>query len=501
MTTTHGTPQEILDLEPQRVWQLFAGMAATPRESKKEGPIRAHMRELAAQHGLTAREDAVGNMVIEAPASAGCENAPLTVLQGHVDMVCEKNAGTEFNFDTDGIRMLLDKEAKTNEPIVRADGTTLGADNGIGVVMAFAAATDPSIKRPPLELLLTVDEEAGMTGAKALASDFFKGRRLINLDSEEDDAIYMGCAGGTDTTLTWNFKLTPIAAGEQQARITISGLRGGHSGGDVHENRGNANKILARVLNAAGDGLRLVAFRGGSKRNAIPREGEVVVAGPAAMITALEKAAATVRDKVAAESYEAGVKIGVEPTSGEFQTAATAAETRRFTQALVGLPCGVLGMHPKVPGLVQTSNNIGTIVCERGDGPALRVVVGTLARSSSQSLLHVTRDQIEAVGRLGGADVQSGNEYPGWEPNVDSPLLATCRDIYEKLFGKTPHVAAIHAGLECGLIGERVGGKIDMVSFGPRIEGAHSPDERTYPDSVAKSWKYLVAVLAELAEG
>ena len=493
-------PTGIESLEPTPVWRFFAGIAATPRPSKHEEQIRAHTRKVAEEHGLKVREDRAGNMVIEAPASPGCENAPTIVLQGHFDMVPEKDADTRHDFEKDPIPVKIDQDAKTGEPIVVADGTTLGADNGIGMALALAAATEPDVRHGSLELLNTVDEEAGMTGAKALQADFFKGKILINLDSEEDNAIYIGCAGGCDTTLSWNFRLRPCAGDCQPARVNVSGLRGGHSGGDIHENRGNANKILARVLHRALDGLRLAEISGGSKRNVIPREASALVCGPKGLTPKLEAAAQLVREQVVCESDEAKVKISVEAAPDRATRAISADDSRQLITALVAVPNGVHGMHPKMPELVQTSNNIGPVTSETA-GETLKVELCALSRSSSQSWLHAVRDQIEAVGQLAGAKAESGNEYPGWEPNPDSPTLATCRRVYKELFGEEPHVAAIHAGLECGIINERMGNTLDTVSFGPTITGAHSPDERVYVESVAKSWKFLKAVLAELARG
>jgi dipeptidase D len=498
-----GRSSGIESLEPAAVWRFFAGIAATPRPSKYEEQIRAHLRAVAERGGLPVREDSVGNMVIEAPASPGCEQAPITVLQGHVDMVPEKNADVAHDFERDPIRPVVDEELEAKRRFVRAQGTTLGADNGIGVALALAAATEPGVKHGPLEILCTVDEEAGMTGAKALAPGFFKGKRLLNLDSEEDDAIYIGCAGGCDTTLTWQFKLRPCPHNCVAARVLVNGLRGGHSGGDIHENRANANKVLTRTLLRVPRGLRIIAINGGSKRNVIPREASALVCGPKRILPALGTAGPQVRAEVLAESDETNLQIKIDTVAGEqTRTALSLADTRRLLTALAALPQGVLGMHPKMLGLVQTSNNAATISSERSaDGNTLKVVAGTLERSSAQSLLHVTRDQIEAVGRLAGAQVESGNEYPGWEPNPDSPLLALCRRLYEELFGEEAHVAAIHAGLECGIINQRMGGSLDLVSFGPTITGAHSPEERVYVDSVEKSWKFLKAVLAELASG
>ena len=497
--TRPGGSTGIESLKPTCVWRFFAGIAATPRPSKHEEQIRAHVREVAEQRGLEVREDRVGNIVVGVSAAPGCEKAPTIVLQGHLDMVPEKNAGTEHDFEKDPIRTLIGEEAKTGRRFVRADGTTLGADNGIGLALALAAATEPDVRRGPLEILVTVDEEAGMSGAKALQPGFFKGRILINLDSEEDNAIYIGCAGGIDTSITWRFELEECAGACEPTRVTVSGLRGGHSGGDIHENRGNANKILTRTLLGAADGLRIAGINGGSKRNAIPRESSALVCGPKRIRESLQAAAAKVREEVIAESDEAGLKIAVEPAEDAADKTISTDDTTRLLAGLAALPSGVLGMHPKMPGLVQTSTNFGIITSEAGDD-RLGVHVCMLSRSSSKSLLHVTRRQIEAIARLAGAEAASDNEYPGWEPNPDSPTLATCRRVYKGLFGEEAHVAAIHAGLECGIINERMGGTLDTVSFGPTITGAHSPDELVYIDSVAKIWEYLKAVLAELAK-
>lgn len=487
-------------LEPKSVWSTFAGIAAVPRPSKQEERIRAYVRGLAEQYGFTVHEEKIGNLIIDVPATPGHETVPVTVLQAHLDMVCEKNRDTEHDFDRDPIKLILDKDAQSGRPIVHAQGTTLGADNGMGVAMALAAAASPDVVHGPLELLFTIDEEAGMSGAKALTPDSFKGRRLLNLDSEEDNCIYMGCAGGCDTNLTWKLKTVAIAPDSEVCRVVVEGLRGGHSGGDIHEGRANAIKLLTRTLRRAPEGnLRIAEINGGSKRNAIPREAHAVVSGPSGTTAALQQVASTLREEAVTESYENGIAIRVEGVDpGQVKSATTPEAASKFLMAMAALPDGVLGMHPKVPALVQTSNNISTVASKSSEG-GLEIVVGTLSRSSSNSRIEALKDQIVSTGRLSGAAAEHGNEYPGWEPNVDSRLLATCRRVYEKQFSEPPHVAAIHAGLECGIIGQRVG-NMDMVSFGPTIEGAHSPDERVYVDSVAKSWKYLVAVLAELAK-
>jgi dipeptidase D len=366
--------------------------------------------------------------------------------------------------------------------------------------MALAAASSPDVVHGPLEILCTADEEMGMTGAKALEPDFFKGRRMVNLDSEEDDAIYIGCAGGRDSTLRWELATSAPAGGSEVCRVTVSGLRGGHTGGDIHENRGNAIKLLVRALRAADSGgLQLVELNGGSKRNAIPREAHAIVAGPSGLAGRLKKAADEVMPEAVRFAKEPNCSIAVERAEGA--AAASVADTAKVLTTLAALPHGVLAVVPDIPGLVQTSNSTSTVSSEV-EGGSLTISVACLSRSSLRSELHEAARQIAAIGQLGGAAVESGNEYPGWAPNMDSPTLAVCKRLYEELFGEEANVTAIHAGLECGLIGERVGeGQMDMVSFGPRIEGAHSPDERVWVKSVEKSYRYLKAVLAELAKG
>lgn len=487
---------DITQLEPKAVWEIFAGLTQVPRPSKKEAAIQKHVCALAEKHGFEYKHEPVGNIIIKVPATPGHESAPITVIQGHLDMVPEKNRGTQHDFEKDPIRTVLDKDKELGLDIVRADGTTLGADNGMGVAMAFAAAISKDVVHGPLELLYTCDEEAGMTGAKALKPDSFEGRRLINLDAEEDDFVYIGCAGGCDSNLTWSFP-TKELNGASVRRVTVRGLRGGHSGGDIHEGRGNAIKLLVRTLKRAGSGVRLVEFEGGSMRNAIPREAHAVVAIPEANEKALADAAAALQAEGIGESYESGLTIGVEDATAD--AAISADDTRRWLDAMSAIPDGVMGMHPKVPELVQTSNNNSTVQFER-KADRLKLKLGTLTRSSSDSRIEVAKDQIASVAVMSAAELETGNQYPGWEPNPSSALLETVRSQYMQLFNEEPTVAAIHAGLECGIIGQRVG-SMDMVSFGPTIRGAHSPDERVYIASVAKSYKLLKAVLGVLAKG
>lgn len=489
--------ERILGLEPRVVWRYFAGLSAVPRPSKKEDRVRAHVKKVAADAKLACVEDAIGNLVVTIPATPGRDKAPITVLQAHLDMVGEKNNDVAHDFARDPIALRVDTDSRSGEAVVRADGTTLGADNGIGVCMALAAATSPDVLHGPLELLFTVDEEAGMSGAKGLTPTSFRGRRLINLDSEEDDRLYIGCAGGCDSTLSWNWPLEACPAESESATIQVRGLRGGHSGVDIHEGRGSALKLLTRVLLRTGVAdLCVVRMEGGNKRNAIPREAVAVVVGPRGIVDRLRSAAVAVEKEGRVESLEAGLTIAIASAPGAAKALSPSASAL-LLHTLAVLPHGVLGMHPTVKGLVETSNNIATVEWKESGEHAV-VQVGNLSRSSAASRLSDVVAQIAAAARLAGTKVETGNEYPGWSPNPDSALLKTCRDVYKRMFRQEPVIASIHAGLECGIIGERVGG-VDMVSLGPTITGAHSPEERVYVRSVEKSWKYLKAILAELA--
>lgn len=482
----------VRDLQPAQIWDFFAAMSAVPRPSKREERIREHILSVAQEHSLAARTDDAGNVIIDVPASKGRDQAPVTVLQAHLDMVCEKNNGVPHDFDRDPIKLL--RSQRDGEPIIHADGTTLGADNGIGVAMALAAATSPDVVHGPLELLLTIDEEDGMSGAKALTPDSFRGRRMLNLDSEEDNVIYIGSAGGCDTNFTWREDAIRAPRG-LAVKISITGLRGGHSGSDIHENRASANELLVRLLRRVPGDPRLVEVHGGNKRNAIAREASAVIV-TSENPEALKRLAKTIRDQAVAESYEQGIAIDVAEAE-KADGAIDVSGSRRILDALSAIHHGVFGMHPKVPGLVQTSNNL-SILSTRAGASKIEIHAGTMSRSSSDSRLQNVLDAFSAVGRLSGATVEFKNHYAGWEPNPDSPLLATAKKVYERLFSEAPKVAAIHAGLECGIIGKCVGG-MDMISIGPRIEGAHSPDERVYPNSVARSWRMLTELLGELS--
>lgn len=480
-------------LEPSRVWRFFASIASIPRPSGHERAIRDHVRRLAEAHGLDVRADGAGNLLLDVPATPGREAAPIVVLQAHLDMVAEQNADGTHDFETDPIRLV--RAMRDGKPVLRADGTTLGADNGIGAALALAAATDPDLVHGPLEVLLTSDEEVGMTGAKALEPEFVRGRRLVNLDTEEDDAIYIGCAGGCDVGFGWELPTEPAPTGAVTATITVSGLRGGHSGAEIHLGRTNA---IAAALAVADDAAlaapRLVALAGGSKRNAIPREARIALLVAPGEVAALRRAAAEATER-ARRAGDEGATIAVEESAAAPAVPAEASE--RVLLALRALPSGVLAVVPAMPDLVQTSNNLSVARTTATTG-SITVAIDCLCRSSSADDLDQAPRRLEALGRLAGASVRTGNRYPGWQPDPDSALLAAARSAYRDCFDAAPRVAAIHAGLECGIICERLGGA-EAISLGPNIAGAHSPEERVEIESVDRSRRLLAALLDRLS--
>ncbi len=497
-----ATASPLATLEPRSIWDQFDALRKIPRPSKKEERARAHVRALFERRGWQIREDATGNTVVRVPATKGHEKAPVTIIQGHLDMVTEKNSETEFDWDRDPIDVWIDGDW------VRARGTTLGADNGIGVAAAIASALDPSVVHGPLELLFTVDEETGLTGAMGLDPALLTGKRLINLDSEEEGILYIGCAGGCNSRLAMRCEQVAAAAGAVGARIAIAGFAGGHSGAEIHENRGNAIKILARVLGratgapaerggAAGPdlGIEIASLEGGNKHNAIPREAGAVVAAPSAAIAALRALAAAERDRALAEfaTSDPNLRVTVENAPAPARVFARR-DRDRLIALLAAIPSGVLAMSRDIKGLVETSNNLATL---RTEGATVEVL--TSSRSSVAPALRATLDMVAAVARLAGASVTESDGYPGWQPNTKSALLATCKRVHAEMTGAEPAVAAIHAGLETGLIGVKVPG-MDMISYGPDIRGPHSPDERVKISSVARFWEYHKAVLRALGE-
>lgn len=488
----------VADLEPRAVWGHFDAILGIPRPSKGEDAMRRYVVERAQARGYETHQDAAGNLVVAVPATAGHEDAATTILQSHLDMVQEKNSDTDFDFATDPIRPRRDGD------YLAADGTTLGADNGIGVAAMLALIDgDDALAHGPLELLFTVDEETGLTGAAQLDPSLLTGRRLLNLDTEEEGSVYVGCAGGADSLLRLPLARSAPPAGARALAVRVSGLLGGHSGVDIHLQRGNALSLLARVLWAAhaasppaGTPPRLAAFAGGSAHNAIPREAAATVVVAEEAVEAARRALAEEGAAVAAElaAVDPGFALAVDAaeTPAEAWDAPT---TERALALAVALPHGVLAMSREIADLVETSNNVA--VAEERPGE-LTLLCST--RSSTASALAAVRRRLAALGRLAGAAVDQRPGYPGWKPDLDSPILATVREVHRRVLGSDPAVKAIHAGLETGLLGEKVPG-LDMVSIGPQIEFPHSPDERVHVASVGRFWELLRSTLVELAQG
>jgi len=476
-------------LEPTALWTHFDRILEIPRGSKHEEKARAYVIEVAEGAGLEHRTDAVGNVVVRKPAASGRNDAPITILQAHLDMVQEKNSGTEFDFSRDAIRPVREGDYLT------ADGTTLGSDNGIGVAAMLAILESDAIAHGPLELLFTIDEETGLTGASGLAEDLLLGRRLINLDSEEEGVLTIGCAGGADTYLDLPVARESIEA-ETALAVRVHGLKGGHSGVDIHLQRANALKVLARAVGAAaaaGD-LRIASFSGGNAHNAIPREAHALLvpgAGDAEAVTAaLESELAAAAEEVRA--VDGGLAWSVETTEPPADGWSREAGGRALA-LLLALPHGVLRMSDDIEGLVESSTNLAVV--EESEG-RLRILMSS--RSSVMSALAAIRARLRAFADLAGAVASEKDGYPGWKPDVSSDLLAMMRQTFADVTGEVPEVGAVHAGLECGIIGEKYPG-MDMISFGPQIEFPHSPDERVRIPSVGPFWDVLVATLERLA--
>lgn len=477
-------------LEPQPLFHYFEKICQVPRPSKKEEKIRKFLLEFAKENNLSAKTDKAGNVLICKPATAGMENSPTIILQTHMDMVCEKNSDKVFDFEKDAIEPIIDCEW------IKANGTTLGADCGIGIAAQMAVLTSAGIKHGPLECLITVDEETGLTGANELQNDFLKGKILLNLDSEDEGEMFIGCAGGIDTLATFSYTPEEINASSVALKIMVSGLQGGHSGDDIHKNRGNANKILVRILNEVMKitEFRLAVFDGGNLRNAIAREAFAVI-----VIPQNAKERVTVKFNVFAKILEKEfefsepklrLKIGTEDLP--FAVVDLNTQSLLFS-ALTACPHGVLEMSSRMQGMVETSTNLASVKFFDDN----KIVVTTSQRSEVESRKYFAADMVETVFKMVGAEVVHSDGYPGWEPNPGSPVLQVVVNSYKKLFNVQPIVRSIHAGLECGLFLEKYP-YLDMVSFGPTIRGAHSPDERLNIETTLKFWKHLVSVLESL---
>jgi len=473
-------------LQPALVWKYFGEIARIPRCSKSEERVAAYVMETAKKLGLDARQDAAGNVLVRKPASRGREGAKTVVLQGHLDMVCEKNAGTVHDFTKDPIELVRKGD------VMMANGTTLGADNGIAVATNLAIMEDRALEHGPLELLFTIDEETGLTGAANLQQGFLSGKTLLNLDSEEDWAIYVGCAGGRDTTGTWNVTLEPVPQGSASLTLAVKGLKGGHSGLEINAGRGNAIKMLNRVLLRLHQlGARVSTIEGGNKRNAIPREASATVAVPAGKEAEARRIVSEMNDAIRAEfsTVEPDLRITADKAAGDGAKVLSAQQQEKILRGISALPHGVIKMSADVPGLVETSTNVAVISATDG-----KIALSTSQRSSVASEIQEIGDTVANVFLLSGAAVEQGSGYPGWKPNLNSPVLQIATKTYSDLFGKDCEVKAVHAGLECGIIGERYPG-MDMISFGPTLEAVHSPDEKIYIASVEKFWNFLLEIL------
>lgn len=481
--------ESIAALEPKNVWKNFRDLNAVPRPSKKEERVIAFMIEFGESLGLETTRDTVGNVIIRKPASKGMENRPMVTLQSHLDMVHQKNSGTNFNFDEEGIQMKVDGDW------VRAEGTTLGADNGMGVAAIMALLESTEVSHPPLEALFTIDEETGMTGAKGLQPGTLKGEILLNLDTEEDDEIDIGCAGGVDVEASCNYIEEQTPVGSIGLELKVYGLQGGHSGMDIDKGLGNANKILNRVLLQAGKTtkFRIATIDGGGLRNAIPRESRAVLSIDPDHREQLKDAVSGIAKEIRQEFRVREPNLEIELLSiGVPRQVMDVATQAALLRCIAAAHNGVYTMSAAFEGLVESSNNIARVKVDSG-----QVHIGCLTRSSVESVKWQLADALQATFELGGCQVSFSGEYPGWMPNPESEILEVARQRYQELFREEPKVIACHAGLECGIISS-VFPEMDMISFGPTIRGAHSPDERVSISSVQKFWNYLTDLLSHI---
>ena len=482
---------EIRQLQPQALWNKFADLNAVPRPSKKEERVIAFMKDFGKKLGLETIEDQVGNVIIKKPATVGMENRTTVVMQSHLDMVHQKNGDNVFDFDNQGIEMYVDGDW------VRAKGTTLGADNGLGVATIMAILESTDIPHPAIEALFTIDEETGMTGAMGLKGGLLSGGILLNLDTEEDDEIGVGCAGGIDVTAkrTYNEEDTPEF--KMGYKISVKGLQGGHSGMQIHEGLGNANKIMNRLLFDGFEnfGLRISEVDGGSLRNAIPRESNAIVAIDAvhqeAFLLEMKQQAAIIKKEL--KTMEPDLEINISKTETPKKIMDLGVQ-EGLTRALYAALNGVYRMSADIPDLVETSNNIARVIVKEG-----QIKIACLTRSSVESSKIDLANTLRATFELTGCEVELSGDYPGWSPNMDSPILKVMEQLYKDLNGEKPHVAACHAGLECGILGQNYP-DMDMISFGPNIKGAHSPDERAQISSAQKYWKFVLGILGNIPE-
>ena len=481
----------IRQLSPVAIWSNFADLNTVPRPSKKEERVITFIKDFGIGLNLETIEDEVGNVIIKKPATPGMEDRKAVVLQSHLDMVHQKNMDTDFDFLTQGIQMYVDGDW------VKANGTTLGADNGLGVATIMAVLQSTDIPHPALEALFTVDEETGMTGAMGLQPGLLKGEILLNLDTEEDDEIGVGCAGGIDITATGSYSEEPRPQSTVAYDLSVKGLQGGHSGMDIHKGFGNANKLISRLLYDGFDryGLRISKIDGGSLRNAIPRESRAVVVVDAVHKDAFESDTEHLISAIEKEfdTIEPELKIVLNPTNLP-EAVVELGVQQPLLKALRAAHNGVYRMSPDIEDLVETSNNVARVLIENG-----QIHIGCLTRSSVDSSKMDLAQTLKATFELAGCAVEFSGDYPGWTPNMKASILKVLKDLYVQLNGSEPHVAACHAGLECGILGTHYP-SMEMISFGPNIKGAHSPDERAQISSVQKFWVFLKAILAAIPE-
>lgn len=481
----------IKDLQPAAVFSIFDEITKVPRPSKKEGKIRQYLLDFASKHGIDVKTDAIGNVVMTKPATPGHEDAPTLIMQAHMDMVCESN-DKNFDFDNNPITTVVDGDW------LRADGTTLGADNGIGMAAALAALTDDKLVHGKLEALFTVDEETGLTGANNLGDGMITGSMLVNLDSEDDAEIFVGCAGGVDTTCTFDYNRSYAPGDYLYFKVSIEKGQGGHSGGDIHLGRANSNKLLARFLFSLTleHEVSVSEIDGGNLRNAIPRAAHCVFGVHTKhkenVITRLNDFIADVKNEYGDIEPTLEIKIETVDTPDFTIDAVT---SLNLIRALYSAPHGVISMSRDLEGLVETSTNLASVKML----PDCKILVTTSQRSSVESRKWDIARQVEALFDLAGAKVTHGDGYPGWAPNLQSPLMAIARDAYKELYGITPAIKAIHAGLECGLFREKYP-YLDMVSFGPTLQGVHSPSERMYIPAVERFWEQLKLTITKVAD-
>lgn len=481
--------QEIRNLEPKALWNKFADLNAVPRPSKKEERVIEFMKNFGNSLGLETFEDEIRNVIIRKPATPGMENRKPIVMQGHLDMVHQKNADTVFDFDTQGIDMYVDGDW------VRARGTTLGADNGLGVATIMAILESKDIPHPAIEALFTVDEETGMTGALNLKGGILQGQILLNLDTEEDDEIDIGCAGGIDVTATRIYNEEEVPEASVGYTITVKGLNGGHSGMDIHKGLGNANKIMNRLLFDGFEnfGLQVSEINGGSLRNAIPRESVAKVIISQMFDEAYVYDMQEIISDIKAEYKTTEPNLTIEIVKSDLpEKVMDLGVQEGIIRAIYAAQNGVYRMSPDMADLVETSNNIARVVVKDGE-----ILVGCLTRSSVESSKFDLANSLRSAFELVGCEVELSGSYPGWTPNVNSEILEVLKDIYEKQNGEQPKVVACHAGLECGILGTNYPG-MDMISFGPTIHGAHSPDERASISSAQKYWKFVLEILSNI---